>query len=87
LNGGVGQTGSGSIQIASGSISLLAGNGIQIGSGTVSSSAGGITWLAGGDITFGTGSQITDGNNGAVTLEAGYNFANNSVQSGAGTLI
>ena len=81
LNGGDGQTGSGSIQTASGSISLSAGSGIQIGSGTVSSSAGNILWQAGGDIQFGDGSSISDGNNGVVTLDAGYNFANNTVQS------
>jgi filamentous hemagglutinin family protein len=86
LNGGNGQTGSGSVQTASGSINLEAGNGIQIGSGTVSSSAGNITWQAGGDIQFGDGSQITDGNNGLVTLDAGYNFANNTVQFGVGNI-
>ena len=37
LNGGSGQSGNGSIQTASGSINLNAGNGIQIGSGTASS--------------------------------------------------
>jgi filamentous hemagglutinin family protein len=86
LNGGNNGTGSGSIQTASGSINLNAGNGIQVGSGTVSSSAGDITWQAGGDIQFGDGSQITDGNNGLVTLDAGYNFADNAVKSGTGNI-
>ncbi|MGA2279253.1 MAG: filamentous hemagglutinin N-terminal domain-containing protein [Verrucomicrobiota bacterium] len=86
LNGGNGQTGSGSIQTASGSINLMAGNDIQIGSGIVSSSAGNITWQAGGDIQFGDGSQITDGNNGAVTLDAGYIFANNTVNFNVGNI-
>jgi filamentous hemagglutinin family protein len=76
----------GSIQTTSGSINLSAGSDIQIGSGTVSSSAGDITWQAGGDILFGDGSSISDGNNGVVTLDAGYNFANNTVQSGVGSI-
>jgi filamentous hemagglutinin family protein len=86
LNGGSGQTGSGSIQTASGSISLNAGNGIQIGSGAAGSSAGNITWQAGGDIQFGDGSQITDGNNGLVTLDAGYSFTKNAVQTAVGNI-
>jgi hypothetical protein len=84
LNGANNGTGSGSIQTGSGWISLEAGNGIQIGSGTVSSSAGNVTWQAGGNIQLGDGSQITDGS-GAVTLDAGYNFATKSVVSTAGT--
>ncbi len=80
------QTSGGSIQTASGSINLLAGNGIQIGSGTVNSSGGDVTWLAGGNIQFGAGSQINDGNNGAVTLEAGYNFINQAVESSVGNI-
>ena len=86
LNGGDGQTGSGSIQTCLRLHHLKAGNGIQIGSGAVGASAGVVTWQAGGDITFGNNSQITDGNNGAVTLEAGYNFANNTIQSGVGNI-
>jgi filamentous hemagglutinin family protein len=86
LNGGSGQTGSGSIQTASGSIKLNAGDGIQIGSGTVSSSAGNIAWQAGGDIQFGAGSQIIGGNDESVELSAGYNFINNAVQTGVGSI-
>jgi filamentous hemagglutinin family protein len=84
LNGGNNGTGSGYIQTDSGSISLVAGSGIQIGSGTVSSSAGDVTWQAGGNIQFGDGSKITDGS-GAVTLDAGYNFTTKAVVSTAGT--
>jgi hypothetical protein len=84
LDGGDGV--GGSIQTASGSINLSAGNGIQIGSGTVSSSGGNITWQSGGDILFGDGSSISDGNNGVVTLDAGYDFANNTVQVGVGSI-
>jgi hypothetical protein len=86
LNGGNGQTGSGSIQTASGSINLEAGNGIQLGSGTVSSSGGDVIWLAGGDIQLGDGSTIANGNNGSVTLEAGYDFVNQAVQPGSGNI-
>jgi len=42
---------------------------------------GQLTLEAGGDITFGNNSKITDANNWSVTLAAGYNFANNAVQS------
>ena len=86
LNGGNNGTGSGSIQTTSGSVSLNAGNGIQIGFGFVSSSAGNITWNAGGNIQFGDGSQISDGNNGLVTLDAGYSFTANAVQTGVGNI-
>jgi filamentous hemagglutinin family protein len=84
LDGGDGV--GGSIQTTAGSINLSAGSGIQIGSGSVSSSGGNVTWQAGGDIQFGDGSQITDGNNGTVTLDAGYNFANNTIQFGTGNI-
>lgn len=86
LNGGNGQAGSGSIQTASGSINLNAGGGIQIGSGIVSSGSGNITWQAGSDIQFGDGSQIGDGNNGVVTLDAGYNFASSTVNFNVGNI-
>ncbi|MGA2786986.1 MAG: filamentous hemagglutinin N-terminal domain-containing protein [Verrucomicrobiota bacterium] len=85
LNGVNNGTGSGSIQLSQGSVNLEAGNGVQIGSGTVSAGAGAVTWLAGGDIQFGDGSQITVGS-GAVTLDAGYSFVNNAVQSGSGSI-
>ena len=48
--------------------------------------SGQLTLEAGGDITFGTGSKITDANKWSVTLDAGYNFANNTVQSGDGNI-
>ena len=85
LNGANNGTGSGSIQTGSGSIKLEAGNGIQIGSGAVSSSAGDVTWRASGDIQMGDGSQISDGD-GAVTLEAGYDFGQSAVQPGVGNI-
>ncbi len=86
LGGGDGQSGSGSIQTFSGSISLSAGSGIQIGSGVVNSGTGNITWKSGGDIQFGDGSSISDGNNGVVTLDAGYDFAGSTVQLGVGNI-
>jgi filamentous hemagglutinin family protein len=48
--------------------------------------SGQLTLQAGGDIVFGNNSQITDPNNWSVTLQAGYNFANNTVQSGVGNI-
>ena len=65
---------------------MNAGNGIQLGSGSVGSGSGDVTWLAGGNIQFEAGSQMTEGNNGTVALEAGYNFANQAVQSGVGNI-
>ena len=44
--------------------------------------SGQLTLEAGRNIIFGDGSKITDANNWSVALEAGYNFANNTVQSG-----
>ena len=50
---------------------------------------GQLTLEAGGNIVFATSSsgsgKITDANNWSVTLDAGYNFGNNTVQSGGGT--
>jgi len=83
LNGSSGGTGNGSIQTAAGSIDLAAANGIQIGSGVVSTTGGDVTWQAGGDITFGKNSIISTTANGAVTLAAGYNFINGTINSGA----
>ena len=46
----------------------------------------GANLIAGGDITFGSNSKITDANSWSVTLDAGYNFVNNAVQSGIGNI-
>jgi filamentous hemagglutinin family protein len=72
---------SGDITKGSGNITLAAGNAWDLGAGS-----GLLTLEAGGDITFGTGSKITDANKWSVTLDAGYNFANNIVQSGVGNI-
>ena len=45
-----------------------------------------LTFEAGGNIFFGNGSKITDANNWSVTLDAGYSFANNAIQSGTGNI-
>ena len=49
-------------------------------------SAGQLTLEAGGDITFANGSKIFDANNWSVTLNAGYNFVNNTINSGVGNI-
>ena len=41
---------------------------------------------AGGNIVFSSGSKIFDANNWAVTLQAGYDFVNNTVTAGTGNL-
>jgi len=49
-------------------------------------SSGLLTLLAGGNIIFGNNSKITDFNNWSVTLDAGYNFGNNIINSGVGNI-
>ena len=70
---------------ATGNITLNASTTWNLSSKT-GQNIGQLTMEAGGDITFGTGAKITDANNWSVTLDAGYNFANNSVQSGVGNI-
>jgi filamentous hemagglutinin family protein len=60
-------------------------------SGTIGANYGGVTrgqltLEAGRNIIFGNGSKISDANNWSVSLDAGYNFANNTVQSGYGNI-
>ncbi len=45
-----------------------------------------LTMEAGGNITFGNKSQILDANNWSVTLDAGYDFNQNSVRFGVGNI-
>ena len=47
---------------------------------------GQLTLQAGNNITFVDGSLITDANNWSVTLQAGYNFVNNSINYGVGSI-
>ena len=86
LNGGASGTVGGSITTAGGNVNLNAGMGISSGSGSVNTSGGNVSWLAGGDITFGDGSGISTTGQGSVTLDAGYNFLNNTVISGGNKL-
>jgi filamentous hemagglutinin family protein len=55
-------------------------------SGCTGQTAGQLTLQAGGDITFGNSSKITDANGWSVTLEAGYNFGNHTINSGTGNI-
>ena len=55
-------------------------------SGSTGENAGQLTLQAGGNITFGNSSKITDANAWSVTLEAGYNFGNNTINSGVGSI-
>jgi filamentous hemagglutinin family protein len=49
-------------------------------------SSGQLTLQSGGNITIGTGAKIIDNNDWSVALEAGYDFANNTIQaSSSGT--
>jgi filamentous hemagglutinin family protein len=70
---------------ASGDISLNPGTTWNLSSSTGESS-GQLTLQAGGDIVFGNSSQIFDANDWSVTLDAGYNFANNTIQAGIGNI-
>jgi len=60
-------------------------------SGTIGANLGGVTsgqltLEAGRNIIFGDGSSISDANNWSVALQAGYNFANNSINYGKGNI-
>ena len=68
---------------ASGTITLNAGTMWNLSTSTGNTS-GQLTLEAGTDIIFGSNSKILDANNWSVTLEAGYNSANNTIQSGSG---
>jgi len=86
LDGSNGGTLNGSIQTTKGNIYLAAGQSIQLGTGTVGTSGGNVTWQSGGDITFGKGSTITTKGSGGVTLDAGYDFANDTVSAASGNI-
>ena len=86
LNGSNGGTVNGTIQTAASNINLAAGNSIQLGSGTVGTTGGNVTWQSGGNITFGKNSAIATSADGGVTLDAGYNFASGTINSGSGNV-
>jgi len=70
---------------ASGLFTFAANPGITWNlSSSTGQTSGQLTLEAGNSIYFGSRSLITDANNWAVSLEAGYNFRNNTVQSGSG---
>jgi filamentous hemagglutinin family protein len=70
---------------ASGNITLNAGTTWNLSSST-GVGTGQLILEAGGDITFGNNSKIFDANNWSVTLDAGYDFNNNVIQSGVGNI-
>jgi filamentous hemagglutinin family protein len=70
---------------ASGNITLNANTAWNLSSSTGVGS-GQLTMEAGGDIIFGNKSKILDANDWSVSLYAGYDFANNTVQSGTGNI-
>ena len=87
LNGGSGSDLSGSLKAGTGTISLQAGNTVQLGSGSVTSGGGNILAQAGGDLTLlDNASLFSATGNGAITLQAGYNFASQAVTTGSGNL-
>ena len=70
---------------ASGNITLAASTVWNLSSAT-GVGTGQLTLEAGGDITFGANAKITDAKSWSVTLDAGYDFVNNVVQSGIGNI-
>jgi filamentous hemagglutinin family protein len=70
---------------ATGNITLAQNTILNLSSSTGVGS-GQLTMEAGGDIIFGSKSKIFDANDWSVSLYAGYNSANNTVQSGTGNI-
>ena len=70
---------------ASGNITINQSTTWNLSSSTGESS-GQLILQAGGNITFGNNSKITDANGWSVTLEAGNNFNNNTINSGVGNI-
>ncbi|MBW8864560.1 MAG: filamentous hemagglutinin N-terminal domain-containing protein, partial [Verrucomicrobia bacterium] len=70
---------------ASGNISLSSGLNWDLSAST-GLTAGQLTLQAAGDIIFGDKSKIVDANNWGVSLYAGYNFTDHSLNSGVGNI-
>ncbi len=70
---------------ATGNITLNTGTTWNLSTST-GESTGQLLLQAGGDIIFGNNSKITDANNWLVELDAGYNFANNTITAGTGNI-
>jgi filamentous hemagglutinin family protein len=81
----IGATGSGG-SFVPGNITLNANTAWNLSSSTGNTPSGQLTLEAAGNIAFASGSRITDPNNWSLILEAGYDFANNSIQSGVGSI-
>ncbi len=71
---------------ASGTITLNAGAAWNL-SASSGLTSGQLTLEAGGNIIFQNGSSISDGNNWSVALDAGYNFVNNTILYGQGSIL
>jgi filamentous hemagglutinin family protein len=85
--------GKASANVDNGQISLAASEDITFANGASwnlsaisGQTSGQLTLEAGGNITLAALSQITDANNWSVTLDAGYNFVNNSINYGKGSI-
>ncbi len=72
--------------LASGTITLNANTAWNL-SASSGQNSGQLTLEAGGDITLLGGASISDGNNWSVALEAGYNFINNTILYGQGSIL
>lgn len=70
---------------ATGNITLNASTAWNLSAST-GVTAGQLALQAGGDIIFNNGAKITDANNWSVSLQAGYNFVNNTINSGVGNI-
>ena len=71
---------------ASGTITLNANTAWNL-SASSGQTSGQLTLEASGSITLQNGSSISDGNDWSVALDAGYNFANNSILYGQGSIL
>jgi filamentous hemagglutinin family protein len=71
---------------SSGNFTPISGIVWNLTSSTGNRTSGQLTLQAQGNIDFVDGSLITDANNWSVSVAAGYNFANNTVQPGAGNI-
>jgi len=71
---------------ASGNITLNANTAWNL-SASSGQTSGQLTLEAGNNIILQNGSSISDGNNWSVALEAGYNFVNNAILYGQGSIL
>lgn len=69
-----------------GNLTVNANTAWNLSSSTGNRTSGQLSLESSGNITFANGSKITDPNGWSLTLDAGFDFANNSIQSGVGTI-